>query len=315
MKKHYDFMMSKFFTFLFVCILMLFVQMSVRGEDSDHLHLFCLASPGKSSWTKAMPSSFEESICLRRVHHEIDEHGEGVVWGLAHWVDIEDPPLAPEQAEMGEQFTFKAVAHLLVFREFWLYEKDSSGKLQKKEWVRRTVRHIRTGEERGNATSVMVKQYERADGKYEIEGFNAAAHSNRKGFDAIHWNGKAIGWVSVALLANGTTLTTDYRWHPGSDQDKSSDKRNTLSLRNRSYHGKGGFRELRWSFASFQNREKKEAGFDPAGLVRSFVLPQAEDITEVTQGTSTKPSRWLVICFFVFFALFFLFRSVRKRST
>jgi hypothetical protein len=245
--------------------------------DQQSLKLFCYDSPAEATWSNALPATFEGAVRGRNLHHEVDEHGQGIIWGWAHWIKVDDPPIATEGASLDSAFKFDATAHLVVFREFWTYDQDSTGKLQKKDWVRRTVCHITAEAPTGKTPSLQVAAERDRSGHLRVVGFDAAAHSNKTGAEAIRWDGRTIGWVSVAWSAQQDLLRTDYRWYdPSENSALAANTQNALRLKRPLYVAPRGGLDLSWAFVLSESPIERKSGFEPPAEQRVFVLPPFE---------------------------------------
>ena len=273
--------------FIRATVVSLLIVSRVVGEEplQNPLHLYCQDCPAKNSWGKVTSDTFDGAVKSRRLHHEIDEQGEGVLWGWAHWLEVEGRPYTTQQASANEEFHFRPLAHLLIFREFWTYERDTNGKLRKKEWVRRTVCHLKAGDAEDKISAIRVNGSRKSNGGYKKEIFHGAAHSNQNGAEPVTWKGKTIGWASVAWASkdanngNGVRLETAYRWFTPSQKQFASSKENVLRLDKPVYTKNGGQFGLQWNFAFFESFEAgvhKEEGYRLPRLSEKFVLPEAE---------------------------------------
>ncbi len=182
-------------------------------EDGGVFRFFCYHSPAKDSCGDAQPETFDGALMMAPVHRELDEHGEGVEWKVAHWLEVHDPPNQGDSVALPGAFEFQATAHLAVVREFWTYEADAKGGPRKKEWVRRTVAHITAGGEGENAPVLRVSAHLDGDSKIQSDtDFNTAATAVRYSPTLITWEGKAIAAIDVKWQAEGQWLRSYGTW-------------------------------------------------------------------------------------------------------
>lgn len=181
-------------------------------EVESAWRIYCFASPAPNTWKNATPENFEGAIRSKSFHHEVDEHGEGIRWGLAQWVEIHNPPRQRDVVDFPGRFEFRATSHVLVFREFWTYEKDGKGVLRKKEWVRRTVADLVAGgpNKEDPAIRYGVERNSRSKSGFKDVPFAAHAHANHGEACPIVWKGKTIAWVKSGWTARGNMFEAEY---------------------------------------------------------------------------------------------------------
>jgi hypothetical protein len=180
-------------------------------EAESPFRVYCLDSPALNTWKNATPKSFEVAIRAQKIHHELDEHGEGIRWGLAHWVEVHNPPHRRDQVDIPGKFEFRATSHLLIFREFWTYKNDGK-KGRKKEWVRRTVAHLTAGGPDKDDPGIRYgfeddSEFKKGTG---AKPFDAKALANRGEAYPIAWKGKTFAWIKSGWAAKDNRFEADY---------------------------------------------------------------------------------------------------------
>jgi len=250
---------------------------SQEQTEKTAWRIFCFASPALNTWKNATPASFEAAIRARDLHHEVDEHGEGIVWGLAHWVEIHNPPHQMDSVGFPGGFEFRATSHVLVFRECWTYVKDSKGALRKKEWVRKTVAHLTAGgaNEEDPALRYRVEHDSRTKSKFKEVPFDSHARSNRGEPYPIVWKGKTIAWITSGWIARGNRFEADYgciRSGKKGVPAKTGNRAGPMPTEGSIY--------LNWSFVV----RRSAAGIKPdpgsPGIRLNFIIPPNDDASD-----------------------------------
>jgi hypothetical protein len=185
----------------------------ISTPEQSRMRLYCIRSPDQIRIERAHPETFEalyQPVLLRA----LDEHGEGIEWSAAHWLEVHDPPTQGDSAALPATYEFRATAHLAVLRSFWTYEKTDHGKFRKKEWVLRTVAHVTAGGAGDGAPVLRASAWLDAKGKLHGSSLeDAQAFSNAGQPVTIFWKGKPIASVDVSWkVENGQLVTSSGKW-------------------------------------------------------------------------------------------------------
>jgi hypothetical protein len=238
-------------------------------EAAVALRILCVDSPALNTWKNATPETFEGAIRAREIHHEVDEHGEGIRWGLAQWVVVHNPPHQRDEVGIPGRFDFRATSHLVVFREFWTYGKDGKKGL-KKEWVRRTVAHLTAGgpEEDDPAIRYGVEH----EGIKSVP-FAAEAQANQGNAYPISWKGKTIAWIKSGWTARGTRYEADYECFRNQEDVVAArgGKRIVSRLALGSIY-------LSWGFVVRRSPDGIEPDLGSPGVRPNFIIPPKDEV-------------------------------------
>ncbi len=236
--------------------------------------LFCQDDPAKSTCEEAFPTTLEGAMLPYILHHELDANGEGIVWKMANWLELHNPPRRNDRTGITESFEFRATAHMAVFREFWTYENGPGGKIRKKDWVRRTVAHITAGGTDESAPIIRVSGSVASPSRPNLSSFDAAAQSNVKGAHPVTWKGETLGWIAVSWSARKYELNTDARWMKAGLNDSMAKASTNFS---ENYKYEAGLRArnqtLRWGFAVWPSDTQVDPGFKWPASRPDFKIP------------------------------------------
>ena len=234
--------------------------------------------PAQKTCEDAFPETLDGAMFPHTLHQELDAHGEGMVWKMADWVELHNPPRANDRTGLSESFEFRATAHMAVFREFWTYEQLPGGKIRKKDWVRRTVAHITAGGTDKSSPIIQVSGSGASPSRPKLSSFSAAAQSNVKGAHAITWKGKTLGWIAVSWSARKYRLATDARWMEVGLNDSMAKASTNFS---ENYNYKPGLKSrshiLTWGFVVWPSNTKVDPGFEWPASRPDFKIPPLDN--------------------------------------
>lgn len=257
---------------IFILATFAFTGLVLCRADADESSwgYYCQDSPALNTWKDAWPESFDGAIRNSQIHHEIDEHGEGIVWKMAHWLVVHNPPHQRDRVELSANFEFRATAHLAVVREFWTYRPDDKGKLRKAEWVRRTVAHITAGgsREEDPAIRASATRDPRSKSGFKRSLFDSEAWSNNAGAHPIAWKGKTLGWIAVSWTARDAWLRTNTWWLKAGEDDHLAQ----LTTKIQPKPDYGGH-NLSWNFAVRKSAEGIEQDLGSPSERPDYKLP------------------------------------------